>query len=211
MVSTRNRSTYITPAAYLAMEEVAEEKHEYFDGVVTLMAGGTENHNSIALDVTSNLRIGLRGSTCRAFGSETRLLVKDNGLFTYPDAMVVCGEIERTDDNQETVTNPTVIIEVLSPSTEGYDRGLKFERYREIPTFREYLLIHQNRPFIEHYLKGADHVWTVRFIHGLENTLVLQTIDYALPLRLIYEYVEITPPTFSSSPNSPQNSQQSPL
>jgi Uma2 family endonuclease len=153
------------------------------------MAGGSPNHNSIALDVVSNLRIGLRRSDCRAFGSETRLLIKANGLYTYPDAMVVCGQIERTDDKRETLTNPTVIVEVLSSSTEGYDRGLKFERYRAIETFREYVLLHQDRPFIEQYLKGADNVWTVRFIHGLESTLLLQTIDYALPLQLIYNYV----------------------
>lgn len=190
MVSATIHSTYITPEAYLAMEDAAEEKHEYFAGTVTLMAGGTKNHNSIALNVASNLRIGLRDSGCRAFGSETRLLIEANGLFTYPDAMVICGEIERTNDNHETVTNPTLIIEVLSSSTENYDRGLKFERYREIPTFCEYVLIHQGRPFIEHYLKEDDHVWTVRFLHGLESTLVLQTIAYKLPLQLIYGYVE---------------------
>lgn len=190
MVSATIHSTYITPEAYLAMEDAAEEKHEYFDGTVTLMAGGTKDHNSIALNVVSNLRIGSRGSGCRTFGSETRLLIEANGLFTYPDAMVICGEIERTTDNHETVTNPTVIIEVLSSSTEGYDRGLKFERYRKIPTFCEYVLIHQDRPFIEHYLRGNDYVWTVRFLHGLESTLVLQTIEYKLPLQLIYEYVE---------------------
>lgn len=190
MASASNLPKYISPEEYLMMEEVSEQKSEYFDGVVTLMAGGSENHNNIAFDVTSNLRIGLRGSLCRAFNSETRLFIKKNGLYTYPDAMVVCGEIERTDAKTETITNPSLVIEVLSPSTEAYDRSRKFERYRDIDSFSEYVLIHQDRPFIEHYRKGEDGVWLVRFIQGIDATLTLETANYELPFRVIYEYVD---------------------
>ena len=181
---------YITPEEYLATEEQVEEKSEYFDGVVTLMAGGSANHNDIRYNVASDLRSGLRGSQCRSFDSETRLLIQDNGLYTYPDVMAVCGGVERTEGKTETITNPILIVEVLSPSTESYDRGLKFERYRTIETFREYVLVHQDRPFIEHYRKGEDGVWLTKFIQGLDATLTFETISHELPLRLIYEYVD---------------------
>ena len=180
----------MTPEEYLAMEEQADEKSEYFDGVVTLMAGGSANHNDIRYNVASDLRSGLRGSQCRSFDSETRLLIQENGLYTYPDVMAVCGEIERAETKTETITNPVLIIEVLSPSTESYDRGLKFERYRTIETFREYVLVHQDRPFIEHYRKGEDSVWLIKFIQGLDATLTFETISYELSLRLIYRTLE---------------------
>ena len=181
---------YITPEEYLALEEQAEEKSEYFDGVVTLMAGGSANHNGVRYSVGIELGAGLRGTSCQPFDSETRLLIESNGLYTYPDEMVVCGEVKRTAASTETITNPTLIIEVLSPSTESYDRGLKFERYRTIESFREYVLIHQDRPFIEHYRKGEDGVWLTRFIQGLDATLSLETIDFELPLDRIYERVD---------------------
>lgn len=181
---------HFTPEEYLVLEEQAAEKSEFLSGVVTLMAGGSPNHNGVRFSVGIELGAGLRGSACQAFDSETRLLIASNGLFTYPDAMVVCGKVERLDTKTETITNPVLIVEVLLPSTENYDRGQKFEYYRTIPTFREYVLIHQDRPFIEHYRKGDDSVWLTRFIQGLDATLRLESIAYELPLHLIYERVD---------------------
>ncbi|MEM7130032.1 MAG: Uma2 family endonuclease [Chloroflexota bacterium] len=118
------------------------------------------------------------------------MFIEAYGLYTYPDAVVVCGDIERTDAKTETITNPLLIIEVLSPTTAAYDRSKKFDRYRSLESFCEYILILQDRPFIEHYRKNESDEWLIRFIYGFEAIVSFDSFEFELPLHSIYEYVE---------------------
>ena len=127
---------------YFSIEEMSDVRHEYFDGDIFAMAGGSLNHNRIVLNVAEAFRSALRGGDCEAFATDMRLKTA-SGLYTYPDVMVICGRIQLTDDAPETVTNPVVIVEVLSPSTRDYDSGAKLDHYRSIPTLRDYLLVEQ--------------------------------------------------------------------
>ncbi|MEM7128497.1 MAG: Uma2 family endonuclease [Chloroflexota bacterium] len=181
---------YITPEEYLIREESALEKSEYFNGQIFLMAGGSPNHNEICSNIGTEVRIRVRGTSCRQFGSETKLLVRANGLYTYPDGMIVCGQVQMANDKTQIILNPRVIFEVFSPSTENYDRGEKFRLYRPLSSFQEYILVHQDRPYIEQHLKQDDRSWRTYFIEGVDETLALHTVDLSIPLRQIYEFVD---------------------
>lgn len=175
---------------YLKLEKEAPYKSEYFAGEIFMMAGGSPNHNRIALNVSGKLSVGLEGKGCEAFNSDQRLFITKNGLFTYPDAMMVCGQIEFARPDPHAITNPVLIVEVLSPTTKDYDQGGKFELYRDIETFCEYLLIHQDKVHIEHYVKDEVGRWILTEIKDIDATLKLQTVDFALPLRQIYQRVD---------------------
>lgn len=190
MASPAIKPKYITPEEYLRQEEDSLEKHEYFNGEIFMMAGGSHNHNEICSNISAETRVRLRGTSCRQFGSEAKLLVNENGLYTYPDAMLVCGDVQTTNDTTQVILNPTVIFEVYSPSSERYDRGEKFRLYRPLPSFQEYILVHQDRPYVEQQLRQDDGSWRTYFVEGLEETLNLRTVDLALPLRQIYEFVD---------------------
>lgn len=180
----------ISPEEYLELEQKAPYKSEYVSGEIFMMAGGSPNHNRISLNVSGRLGFGLEGKGCEAFNSDQRLYVTRNGLFTYPDVMVVCGQIEFAQKDRDAITNPVVIVEVLSPSTQDYDRGGKFELYRDIDSFREYLLIHQDKVHIEHYHKDDAGRWVLIDIKDIEATLTIQAIDFSIPVRRIYERVD---------------------
>ncbi|NET60636.1 MAG: Uma2 family endonuclease [Symploca sp. SIO2E6] len=139
---------YYSPEEYLALEEKADCKSEYIDGEIFIMAGGSTNHNQIALNFSTELNFAFKKLDYRVFMSDVRLWIPQRRIYTYPDVMVVVGEPEYHDNRTDTITNPRVIIEVLSPSTKGYDRNKKFEIYRTIPTFEEYLLIGENLGFV---------------------------------------------------------------
>ncbi len=180
----------ITPNEYLEMERAALQKSDYYAGEVFLMAGASPNHNRIAGNVLTELNGGLRGESCEVFGSGQRLYVKKNGLYTYPDVMAVCGRIEFDSRDKDSITNPVLIIEVLSSSTANYDRGGKFELYRDIPAFREYVLIHQDKVHIEHHLADGKGGWLLTETKTLEAKLLLATIGLSIPLARIYERVD---------------------
>lgn len=141
-------------AEYLAFEEASETKHEYLDGEVFAMAGGTITHSALAMAVGTALSNALRDRRCRVLSSDARVRSKKTRLATYPDVTVVCQSIEVDDDDAHGVLNPTLIVEVLSESTEGYDRGAKAAHYRRIPSLREYVLVSQREPLIEVYRRN---------------------------------------------------------
>jgi len=176
----------ITPEEYLAREREALCKSEYFDGQVFAMAGGTEAHNAIAFNLGLELGAQLKGGPCRGFGSDMRILVQETGLYAYPDITVVCGERLYSDQRRDTLLNPTLLIEVLSPSTEGYDRGLKAGNYRQLASLQEYLLVAQDRPHIERYARRPEGTWELTEASGLEAKLSLPAIGCELRLADVY-------------------------
>lgn len=190
MVFAPKQPQAISAQEYLRREKESAYKSEYFAGEVFMMAGGSPNRNRISLNVSSRFSIGLTGKGCEAFNSDQRLFITKNGLFTYPDAIVVCGQIQFDKTDRDAITNPRLIVEVLSPSTKDYDQGGKFELYRDIETFREYLLIHQDKVHVEHYYKDDEGRWILTEIKELEAMLILETVNFELPIRQIYERVD---------------------
>lgn len=187
MVTEPNR--LLTPEEYLAFERESDVKHEYVAGEVFAMVGAKEDHNLIVSNVLSWLRPQLRGRGCRIYPSDMRVKVAPLGIYMYPDVVVICGTPQFEDDSRDTLLNPTLLIEVLSPSTAQYDRGLKFRRYQLLPSFAEYLLIAQDRATVEHRLRRPDGSWDTAITTDLDGTLTLPTIACNLPLSAIYEDV----------------------
>ena len=147
---------YYTPEEYLALEEAADYRSEYFQGEIFAMSGGSANHNRITKNLVIALERSFENKPCEAFMTDMRLLVKKNGLYTYPDIMAVCGQLEFAEGRDDTLTNPVVIVEVLSKSTQDYDRGGKFALYRAIETFQDYVLIDQHTIQVEHFHRLDD-------------------------------------------------------
>jgi Uma2 family endonuclease len=175
----------MTPAEYLARERQAQTKSEYIGGFVVAMTGASRKHNYVAGDIFGELRDQLRGSPCDVFTGDMRVKVAEAGDYTYPDVIVACGDLEFEDSELDTLLTPTVIIEVLSPSTEAYDRGAKFINYRQLPTLQEYVLVAQDRPSVEHYARHGNQ-WVLTTITDLEATVPLPTIGCELSMREIY-------------------------
>lgn len=179
---------HYTEDDYFAVEASSGVKHEFYQGEIFAMAGASVAHNHLSANVLTALRGAVRPHGCSAFGSDLRVKTPD-GLFTYPDVMVVCGPIALTQDRPDTVTNPQVIIEVLSDATRDYDRGEKFSLYQAIPGFQEYLLIEQDRLCVEHWQRQPTGDWTLQTYTSLDTTLALSTLGVSLPLREIYSQV----------------------
>lgn len=182
--------TIYSPEEYLTLEEKAPYKSEYYRGEIYAMAGTSLNHNRIALNSALELRQRLKGRPCQVFAMDVRLHVKRNTLFTYPDVMVVCGKIEYLPGQTATVTNPLVIIEVLSESTERYDRSTKFALYRDLPSLRDYVLIDQSRVFVEYFHRADNGEWIYQAFNSIEGTLYLRALDVAIPIAELYAQVE---------------------
>jgi Uma2 family endonuclease len=174
---------------YLAFERESEEKHEFLDGEIFAMAGASLSHNRIVRNLNTTIHTQLRNSPCEVFPSDLRLKISATGLYTYPDIMVVCGEPQLEDTPTDTLLNPTLIIEVLSPSTEAYDRGKKFEHYRTLESFREYILIAQDRFHVEPYVRQADNQWLLSDYNKPDDVINLSSIDCTLLVGDIYEKV----------------------
>ena len=184
----------LTRAEYLAKERAASYRSEYFDGEMFAMAGGSPRHSLIKVNVVGEIRERLKHSPCTAYDSDLRILVARTGLYTYPDASVICGSLEFEDQHHDTVLNPTLLVEVLSESTEAYDRGKKFSHYRQIPTLREFLLVSQEEPKIERFLRNDDGTWTLTEAAGLDSTLPLPALGIEIALREIYDKVDFSAP-----------------
>jgi Uma2 family endonuclease len=187
-----NAVSNLSEEEYLAIERAAEFKSEFMDGVMYAMSGGTMRHSSLARNILSKLDARLQPGECQTFGADLRVRVSGR-MYAYPDVSVVCGKPQLADEQKDVLLNPIVIFEVLSPSTELYDRGLKFQLYRSIPSLREYILVDQNKVQIEHYIRQDSSAWTLRDHQGLEQELKLDSIGVALPLRLIYDGVDLEP------------------
>jgi Uma2 family endonuclease len=194
----------LTPEQYLVIERDAPCKSEYFDGAMFAMAGATREHNLICTNVTRELSQQLRGQPCETYAGDMRVKVAATGLYTYPDVVVVCGERQFEDGRRDTLLNPTMIVEVLSPSTAAYDRGDKFTHYQHLDSLREYLLIAQDQPRIEHYLRNDRQEWLRSDALGPESTLRLTSTGCALKLSDVYERIEF-PPRSASHPSAPSS------
>jgi len=179
-----------TEEQYLAIEESSEERHEFFEGEMFAMSGGTAAHARLQTDIVAELASRVDHRSCEAFGPDMRIQIQATGLYTYPDASVICGGTRFADASQTSVLNPTVVVEVLSPSTESYDRGKKFQHYRQIESLRDYVLISQNEVLVEHYTRQADGTWTLRDHARRDDELKLDTIGISIPLTAIYRRVE---------------------
>ena len=183
----------ITFEEYLAKERIAEGKSEYYRGQIFSMSGGSPRHNTIRVNITSSLRSRLRGSPCRPFNSDQRIRIQANGLSTYPDVSVVCGEFQVDDADRDAIVNPRVIFEVLSQSTESYDRGKKFDLYRQLDSLLEYILVSQDEALVERFSRQENGSWLLTVFKGLNTELELQTLASNLPLSEIYEDVKFGP------------------
>lgn len=181
--------TYLTPEEYLRIERAAETKSEYFDGEVFAMTGASRKHNLIALNIAAELRQQLKRQPCETYAGDMRVRVPATGLYTYPDVVVVCGEPLLDDDEFDTLTNPTLLVEVLSKSTASYDRGDKFMHYRSIDSLTEYLLVAQNECRVEHYTKQADGRWVLEETRALDATINFASINCQLVLKEVYDRV----------------------
>jgi Uma2 family endonuclease len=182
---------YLSPEDYLALERRAEFKSEYFDGEIFAMSGASEAHNLIVANTVVDLGVQLKKRPCKLYPNDMRVKVSPTGLFTYPDVVVVCGQPRFDDSHQDTLLNPTLIVEVLSDSTEAYDRGRKFEHYRKLESLMEYVLIAQHRPHVESYRRQPDQRWVLTESDGLDSKLRLDAIDCELALAEIYDKVEL--------------------
>lgn len=182
---------YVTAEEYLARERAAEYKSEYYDGEIFAMAGASEPHNLIAHNISGEFYTQLKQRPCKAYSSDLRLKVSPSGLYSYPDVVVVCGEAQFEDDEFDTLLNPTLIVEVLSKSTEGRDRGAKFEHYSKLASLQEYLLVAQDRPRVELLTKEGKGRWGLAVFEHLDDIVKLASIDCALALKDIYAKVNL--------------------
>lgn len=184
--------TSLTPEEYLEMERKAEFKSEYFYGeIYPMMASASPQHVLIVTNVVSELRSQLKNQPCMVYSSDLRIQVSKTGLFTYPDIVVVCGSPTFVDEHNDTLTNPVLIVEVLSKSTKDYDRGEKFEHYRTLDSFKEYLLIAQDKHHVERYVRQTNHSWLFSETNDKNDTVELKSIQCHLALNEIYDKVDL--------------------
>lgn len=176
----------MTEEEYLAFERQSDFKHEYIDGLILDMSGVREAHSLLESSLTAALFGRLKGR-CRIYSSNLRVGVVGKAIYFYPDLSVTCAKPTFRDGEFDTLTNPTVIVEILSPSTENYDRGVKFEHYRSIESLRHYVVVHPDQPFVEHWSLGPDHRWVLDELRGGEGLLKLTAVDAEIPLAEIYE------------------------
>ena len=188
----------LTVDEYLAIERAAEFKSEFYDGVMYPlqgpggpqgMAGAKFDHNLVKENLSVELANRLRGGPCRTLSSDMRVRIDATGLHTYPDLVVFCGAPEFADEKRDTLMNPVVIVEVLSPSTEKYDRGAKFRQYQRIPTLQEIVLVAQDEPLVERFVRQADESWALTAVTSLEGVFAFHSIPVTLPLTAIYDGV----------------------
>lgn len=184
-----NPKTFLTPEQYLEIESKAEFRSEYYNGEMFAMAGAARAHNLIAGNTSDQLRHQLRRGPCEVYQTDMRVKVNASGLYTYPDVVVACSP-QFLDGQEHTLLNPTLIVEVLSPSTEAYDRGLKFKLYRSIESFQDYLLVASERVDVELHTRQPDGRWILTSADRLEDLIDLPSIGCKLSLADLYERVE---------------------
>jgi Uma2 family endonuclease len=194
-------SRRLTEAEYLEIERAALFKSEFYQGEMFAMSGGTLQHSLIATNLAGEFRQRLKGGSCVAYNTDLRVKVEAAGLYTYPDLSVICGPARFVEGTNDTVVNPTILVEVLSDSTEAYDRGTKFEQYRQIPTLQEYLLVSQKAPRIEQFKRQANGEWLLKIAAGLDQSLELPSLGIVISLAEVFAQVDFIPaPIRPSSP-----------
>ena len=190
----------LTAAEYLVIERAAEFKSEFYDGEMFAMAGASREHVSVNDALVGELYARLRGGPCRVYSRDLRVRVDATGLYTYPDVVVLCGPGEYDPADRDTLTNPTALIEVLSPTTERYDRGAKFRMYQRLPSLKEYVLVAQDAPAVERYVRQPDGQWTFVAFVGLDAELELTSVPVRVPLVDVYRGVEFPSPLRTDPP-----------
>ncbi len=181
----------MTEDEYLAFERASEQKHEFFRGEIFAMAGASRQHAGIKENLSIEIGVRLKGSPCRTFSADLRVKVKRTGLFTYPDFMIVCGQPEFDPKAEDTLVNPQVVIEILSKSTESYDRGAKFRHYQRLPSVKEYVLVSQDRIQVERFVRQEDETWILTTYDDPAGEFSLATVPVRVPLVDVYRGVEI--------------------
>jgi Uma2 family endonuclease len=185
---------YFTEKEYLDSERLALDKHEFYKGEIFAMSGASIPHNIIAMNCYIDLGTKLKGKNCMPFGSDLRIHITKNTLYTYPDISIICGEIEKTDDKFDTVTNPSVIIEILSESTKNYDKGGKFTLYRDIESLKEYILIDSEAVMVEKFIKNLDNSWQLTEYKKMEEHFTIETVAIQIELTTVYQGVQFKAP-----------------
>ncbi len=180
------RKTKLTVQEYLAIENAAEYRSEFFDGEMFAMAGATAPHIRITLSLAAELRARFKGGRCEALPIDQRVKVERTGLYTYPDVVIVCGPIEYSESDPLSLINPVAIIEVLSPSTEKYDRGIKFRSYKQIPSLIEYIVVAQDEALCDRFIRQSDGSWGWVSFVGLDAELAFTSVPARIPLAEIY-------------------------
>lgn len=187
---TQPQQQYYTPKEYLELEETAEYKSEYIDGRIVPMAGASLNHNRLILNFSLYLKPTLTGKDYEVFLSDVRLWIPRYRIYTYPDVMLIAGEPVLQENRNDTVTNPSIIVEVLSKSTKNYDQGDKFDYYRSIPEFREYVLIDQYKVNVKHFAKTSESQWLLTNYESTDAMLSLSALEFQIQLSEIYEGIK---------------------
>ncbi|MFQ3617113.1 MAG: Uma2 family endonuclease [Cyanobacteriota bacterium] len=187
----QTQSRFYTPEEYLDLEVIAEDKSEYRDGEIVPITGGSTDHNDIAGNLYAHLKFALRQQSYKVFIGDVRLWIPKWRLFTYPDVMLIAGEPAFYADRTDTVTNPQMIVEVLSKSTRNYDQGDKFDAYRTIPEFQEYVLVDQYQVYVKQFIKTAEGYWLLKEYGDAQQTLAIASVDFVIRLEEIYEGVKL--------------------
>ena len=182
----------LTEAEYLEIERRAEFKSEFLDGEMFAMAGGTKPHSLIKCNLIRAIGNQLHGGPCRVYDSDLRVKVPLSGLYTYPDVSVACGLDQFEDEHEDTLVNPAAIVEVLSDSSEAYDRGKKFELYRRLASLREYVLVSQHNPLVEQFVRQDSGEWLLRAIEGLESKFTLSSVGVTVDMADVYAGVRFS-------------------
>ena len=190
----------LTEAEYLAIEWAAAFKSEFYNGEMFAMAGASREHNRIKDNLIAELGSHFKGGPCQTYSSDQRLKVSKTGLYTYPDIVIVCGQAEYAESDRDTLVNPTAVIEILSPTTEKYDRGVKFRQYQKLPSLKEYVLVSQDEPVCERFVRQPDETWVLTTVTGLGGELSFASAPARIPLTDIYAGVEF--PDVSAGPQS---------
>ena len=193
LMTALRKPVLLTPEEYLAIEETALEKSEFFQGRMYAMSGASFAHNRLNARLITMFENGLSKSRCSTCGPDMRIYIPATGLFTYPDLVVVCGEPEfALFQTGQTLANPVLIVEILSPSTEDYDRTVKFDNYQTVESLREYILVSQSAPKLRHYSKQPGGQWLLTIL-GEGNTLNLPALNLSIPVAAIYEDIPLSP------------------
>ena len=196
MSAAASKPPFVSFEEYLRLEAISEERHDYIDGQIISMAGGSPEHSRIVANLIGETRAKLKGKKCEVFDPNLRIGLTRGWKTHYPDASIVCGPLEydERDRSHQTILNPTVIFDVLSPSTEAYDRLQKFDHYMTLPSLREYVLIRQDRPEVLTYFRQEDGTWAIRIIRDLENDVPIPSVGIEIAMRELYDRVEFPPP-----------------
>jgi Uma2 family endonuclease len=185
-----NPQKFYSSQEYLALENSAEYKSEFFNGHIYAMAGASPTHAQLTANITGLLHQQLRGKTCRSFSSDLRVQISETGAYVYPDVTVACPPLQFSEDDPNALTNPVVVIEVLSPSTEAHDRGAKWAHYQRLESLCDYILVSQDQMRLEHYERQEDGSWRYSVAENGEAFVTLESIGCRLKVSEVYERVE---------------------